>query len=149
MIPMQAWVLSALISDSLDERSTLQSMAYSASIRVHSASFLRGIYVCRHFKLFKFHLSSAAALDDTVSLSAFAKPFNDNASPPVTVTEMGGMGGPSEASKDSASLVPFPSLYLGPLFAPSSKLFLSRNSITHVLRIGASPFTQVDGVGYH
>ncbi|KAI5986800.1 protein-tyrosine phosphatase-like protein [Pisolithus albus] len=56
------------------------------------------------------------------------------------------MGGPSEASKDSASLVPFPSLYLGPLFAPSSKLFLSRNSITHVLRIGASPFTQVDGV---
>ncbi|KAI6117998.1 protein-tyrosine phosphatase-like protein [Pisolithus sp. B1] len=54
----------------------------------------------------------------------------------------------SQASQDSASLVLPPSLYLGPCSAASSKSFLAKNSITHVLSIGASPSAQVDGVAY-
>ncbi|KAI6160245.1 protein-tyrosine phosphatase-like protein [Pisolithus thermaeus] len=61
---------------------------------------------------------------------------------------MGGKRQASQASQDSASLVLPPSLYLGPCSAASSKSFLSKNSITHVLSIGASPSAQVDGVAY-
>ncbi|KAI6113431.1 protein-tyrosine phosphatase-like protein [Pisolithus croceorrhizus] len=61
---------------------------------------------------------------------------------------MGGKRQASQASQDSASLVVPPSLYLGPCSAASSKPFLSKNSITHVLSIGASPSARVDGVVY-
>ncbi|PFH48570.1 hypothetical protein AMATHDRAFT_103347, partial [Amanita thiersii Skay4041] len=50
---------------------------------------------------------------------------------------------------ESASLVLPPSIYLGPCSAASSKSFLTTNSITHVLSIGASPSVKVDGVIYH
>ncbi|KAI6140052.1 protein-tyrosine phosphatase-like protein, partial [Pisolithus thermaeus] len=45
-------------------------------------------------------------------------------------------------------LILSPSLYLEPCAAASSESFLSKNSITHVLSVGASPSTQVDGVAY-
>lgn len=61
---------------------------------------------------------------------------------------MGGKRQTSQVSQDSASLVLHPSLYLGPCSAASSESFLSKHSITHVLSIGASPSTQVDGVTY-
>ncbi|KAI0267932.1 protein-tyrosine phosphatase-like protein [Russula aff. rugulosa BPL654] len=51
------------------------------------------------------------------------------------------------------SLVLPPSLYLGPCSAASSKQFLTSNSITDVLSIGANPSQggagRVDGVTYH
>ncbi|KAJ7275524.1 protein-tyrosine phosphatase-like protein, partial [Mycena haematopus] len=49
---------------------------------------------------------------------------------------------------DSASLV-FPGIYLGPCSAASSASFLTTNSITHVLSIGATPKQQVPGITYH
>lgn len=54
-------------------------------------------------------------------------------------------------SRDAATLVLPPSLYLGPCSAASSPPFLTRNSITHVLSIGANPLAsrKVDGVTYH
>jgi atypical dual specificity phosphatase len=55
----------------------------------------------------------------------------------------------SKAPQDPVSLVVPPSLYLGPCSAASSQPFLTRNSITHVLSIGANPATKVDGVTYH
>ncbi|KAI6014173.1 protein-tyrosine phosphatase-like protein [Pisolithus marmoratus] len=61
---------------------------------------------------------------------------------------MGGKRQASQASQDSVSLVLPPSLYLGPCSAASSKQYLLKNSITHVLSIGASPSVQVDGVTY-
>ncbi|KAH9981017.1 protein-tyrosine phosphatase-like protein [Lactifluus volemus] len=51
----------------------------------------------------------------------------------------------------SVSLILPPSLYLGPCPTVSSKPFFTRNSITHVLSIGANPRRPaiVDGVIYH
>lgn len=54
-----------------------------------------------------------------------------------------------KAPQDPVSLVLPPSLYLGPCSAASSQPFLTRNSITHVLSIGANPSAKVDGVTYH
>ncbi|KAJ6519342.1 protein-tyrosine phosphatase-like protein [Mycena sanguinolenta] len=54
----------------------------------------------------------------------------------------------SRVRYQSASLV-FPSIYLGPSSAASSASFLTTNSITHVLSIGATPKQQVPGVVYH
>ena len=50
--------------------------------------------------------------------------------------------------QESVSLVLPPSLYLGPCSAASSETFLKGNSVTHVLSIGSSPSSQVDGVTY-
>jgi atypical dual specificity phosphatase len=55
----------------------------------------------------------------------------------------------SKAPQDPVSLVLPPSLYLGPCSAASSQPFLTRNSITHVLSVGANPSAKVDGVTYH
>jgi atypical dual specificity phosphatase len=55
----------------------------------------------------------------------------------------------SKAPHDPVSLVLPPFLYLGPCSAASSQPFLSWNSITHVLSIGANPSAKVDGVTYH
>jgi atypical dual specificity phosphatase len=55
----------------------------------------------------------------------------------------------SKAPHDPVSLVLPPSLYLGPCSAASSKPFLTGNSITHVLSIGANPSAKVDGVTYY
>jgi atypical dual specificity phosphatase len=58
-------------------------------------------------------------------------------------------------NNNPVSLVLPPSLYLGPCSAASSKQFLSSNSITDVLSIGANPSSQgggsgrVEGVTYH
>ncbi|KAJ7118619.1 protein-tyrosine phosphatase-like protein [Mycena crocata] len=49
----------------------------------------------------------------------------------------------------AASLILPPSIYLGPCSAASSKSFLTANSITHVLSIGATPKENIDGVVYH
>jgi atypical dual specificity phosphatase len=55
----------------------------------------------------------------------------------------------SKAPQDPVSLVLPPSLYLGPCSAASSKPFLTKNSITHVLSVGANPSAKLDGVTYH
>jgi atypical dual specificity phosphatase len=59
----------------------------------------------------------------------------------------------SKPPHNPVSLVLPPSLYLGPCSAASSKQFLTSNSITDVLSIGANPSSQgggrVDGVTYH
>ena len=55
----------------------------------------------------------------------------------------------SKAPQDPVSLVLPPSIYLGPCSAASSRSFLTRNSITHVLSVGANPLAKVDGVTYH
>ena len=57
--------------------------------------------------------------------------------------------GKRKVPQDPVSLVFPPSLYLGPCSAASSQPFLTQNSITHVLSIGANPSTKVDGVTYH
>ncbi|KAJ7823628.1 hypothetical protein B0H14DRAFT_3730052 [Mycena olivaceomarginata] len=51
-------------------------------------------------------------------------------------------------SQPAACLI-LPSIYLGPCSAASSIPFLTANSITHVLSIGATPKDTVDGVVYH
>lgn len=66
---------------------------------------------------------------------------------PVTMTKAK-KSATKVASPSSVSLV-VPSLYLGPCSAASSKQFLTTNSITHVLSVGASPTDPVDGVVYH
>ncbi|KAE9396290.1 phosphatases II [Gymnopus androsaceus JB14] len=58
------------------------------------------------------------------------------------------MGKKNKESHPTVSLV-LPSIYLGPCSAASSKSFLSTNSISHVLSVGASPSEKVDGVIYH
>ncbi|KAF8480259.1 protein-tyrosine phosphatase-like protein [Russula ochroleuca] len=55
----------------------------------------------------------------------------------------------SKAPQDPVSLVLPPSLFLGPCSAASSRPFLTRSSITHVLSVGANPSAKVDGVIYH
>ena len=55
----------------------------------------------------------------------------------------------AKTPQDPVSLVLPPSLYLGPCSAASSQPFITRNSITHVLSIGANPSTTVDSVTYH
>jgi len=55
----------------------------------------------------------------------------------------------TKTPQDPVSLVLPPSLYLGPCSAASSKPFLTGNSVTHVLSIGANPSAKVDGVTYH
>jgi atypical dual specificity phosphatase len=50
---------------------------------------------------------------------------------------------------NAASLVLPPSLYLGPSSTASSQSFLTANSISHVLSVGATPTHTVDGVTYH
>jgi atypical dual specificity phosphatase len=57
--------------------------------------------------------------------------------------------GKRKVPQDPVALVLPPSLYLGPCSAASSKPFLTENSITHVLSIGANPSTKVDGITYH
>lgn len=52
-------------------------------------------------------------------------------------------------SQPAVSLVLPPSIYLGPCSAASSKTFLTANSVSHVLSVGASPSAKVDGVTYH
>ena len=56
-----------------------------------------------------------------------------------------------QALQDPPSLVLPPSLYLGPCPLVSYKPFLRRNSITHVLSIGANPsrLAKLDSVTYH
>ena len=54
----------------------------------------------------------------------------------------------SKALQDTVSLVFPPSLYLGPCSAASSPPVLTRNSITHVLSVGANPSAKVDSVTY-
>ena len=41
-----------------------------------------------------------------------------------------------------------PSLFLGPCSAASNKAFLTANSITHVLSVGSTPSSKIDGVTY-
>ena len=55
----------------------------------------------------------------------------------------------TKAPQDPVSLVLSPSLYLGPCSAASSKPFLTGNSVTHVLSIGANPSARVDEVTYY
>ena len=52
------------------------------------------------------------------------------------------------SSTEAASLI-LPSLYLGPCSAASNKVFLDANAITHVLSIGSTPASKVEGVTYH
>ncbi|KAI0724975.1 protein-tyrosine phosphatase-like protein [Fomitopsis betulina] len=52
------------------------------------------------------------------------------------------------SSTEAVSLI-LPSLYLGPCSAASNKPFLEANTITHVLSIGSTPASKVDGVVYH
>ncbi|KAM6495385.1 Protein-tyrosine phosphatase-like protein [Amanita muscaria] len=61
------------------------------------------------------------------------------------------MGKASKVPQDPISLVLPPSLYLGPCPSVSYKPFLTGNSITHVLSIGANPSAKarIDGVTYH
>lgn len=54
----------------------------------------------------------------------------------------------SSTSTEAASLI-LPSLYLGPCSAASNKAFLDANAITHVLSIGSTPASKVDGITYH
>lgn len=49
----------------------------------------------------------------------------------------------------SAVSLVVPCLYLGPCSAATSKAFLTANSVTHVLSVGASPADSVEGVTYH
>ena len=42
-----------------------------------------------------------------------------------------------------------PSLYLGPCSAASNKSFLDTNAITHVLSIGSTPASKIEGINYH
>ncbi|EPS93372.1 phosphatases II [Fomitopsis schrenkii] len=51
-------------------------------------------------------------------------------------------------STEAVSLI-LPSLYLGPCSAASNKSFLENNAITHVLSIGSTPASKVEGVTYH
>jgi atypical dual specificity phosphatase len=53
------------------------------------------------------------------------------------------------SQKEAASLVLPPSIYVGPCSSASSRPFLTSNSINHVLSIGSTPASQVDGVTYH
>ncbi|KAH7883468.1 protein-tyrosine phosphatase-like protein [Phlebopus sp. FC_14] len=53
------------------------------------------------------------------------------------------------SSQPPVSLILPPSLYLGPCSTASSKPFLTTNSITHVLSVGATPAHEVEGVTYH
>jgi atypical dual specificity phosphatase len=50
---------------------------------------------------------------------------------------------------NTASVIIPSALYLGPRSAASSVSFLTANSITHVLSIGISPRTKVEGITYH
>ncbi|KAJ7785813.1 protein-tyrosine phosphatase-like protein [Mycena metata] len=59
------------------------------------------------------------------------------------------MGKRDKGSAQPAASVIFPSIYLGPCSAASSKQFLTASSITHVLSVGASPKENIDGVVYH
>ncbi|KAF9448424.1 phosphatases II [Macrolepiota fuliginosa MF-IS2] len=52
-------------------------------------------------------------------------------------------------SSDAASIIIPNALYLGPCSSASSVLFLTSNSINHVLSIGSTPSPKVDGVTYH
>ena len=52
------------------------------------------------------------------------------------------------SSTEAVSLI-LPSLYLGPFSAASNKPFLEANTITHILSIGSTPASKVDGVTYH
>ncbi|OBZ77831.1 Dual specificity protein phosphatase 1 [Grifola frondosa] len=55
---------------------------------------------------------------------------------------------PTSSTKESATLIFSDFLYLGPCSAASSAPFLARNSITHVLSVGATPASPVPGVTY-
>ncbi|KAJ7151518.1 protein-tyrosine phosphatase-like protein [Mycena filopes] len=59
------------------------------------------------------------------------------------------MGKRDKGSAQPAASLIYPSIYLGPCSAASSKPFLSVNSITHVLSVGATPKENVDGIVYH
>ena len=52
------------------------------------------------------------------------------------------------SSTEAVSLI-LPSLYLGPCSAASNKSFLDTNAITHVLSIGSTPASKVEGITYH
>ena len=52
------------------------------------------------------------------------------------------------SSTEAVSLI-LPSLYLGPCSAASNKAFLDANAIAHVLSIGSTPASKVEGVTYH
>ncbi|EPS94959.1 phosphatases II [Fomitopsis schrenkii] len=54
----------------------------------------------------------------------------------------------ASGSAAAVSLI-LPSLYLGPCSAASNKSFLENNAITHVLSIGSTPASKVEGVTYH
>ncbi|EKM51990.1 uncharacterized protein PHACADRAFT_262439 [Phanerochaete carnosa HHB-10118-sp] len=55
----------------------------------------------------------------------------------------------SSTQQPPVSLILPPSLYLGPCSAASSEPFLTAQSITDVLSIGATPAEKFDGVSYH
>ncbi|KAJ7837261.1 protein-tyrosine phosphatase-like protein [Mycena olivaceomarginata] len=59
------------------------------------------------------------------------------------------MGKRDKPTSQPAACLILPSIYLGPCSAASSIPFLTANSITHVLSIGATPKDTVDGVVYH
>ena len=56
--------------------------------------------------------------------------------------------GQAGSSTEAVSLI-LPSLYLGPCSAASNKSFLDTNAITHVLSIGSTPASRVEGITYH
>lgn len=62
----------------------------------------------------------------------------------TTLSEM-----PPKGLLDTGCMIIPSALYLGPRSAASSIPFLTANSITHVLSIGISPRTRIEGIVYH
>ncbi|KAK3349765.1 protein-tyrosine phosphatase-like protein [Lasiosphaeria hispida] len=61
---------------------------------------------------------------------------------------MGKKKNPSGSAKQPAACIVPGLLYLGPVSATSNSAFLAREGITHVLSIGKSPASRIEGVTY-
>ncbi|KAK0707825.1 protein-tyrosine phosphatase-like protein [Lasiosphaeris hirsuta] len=61
---------------------------------------------------------------------------------------MGKKKNPDGSAKQPAACIMPDLLYLGPVSATSNGAFLAREGITHVLSIGKSPASRIDGITY-